>query len=245
MPVFFNEVGASGKIRDYTTEIDSWGNDVVLYFLRKQVHVNASNYNIALVEKIIRTWLYKDPEILKDALPDEIFNRVDKPLLSRYSAALQPFFGSLAILENGVLHLERLTNIPESLLKQELSKVNAEEEVSSKILLLCRIYQEIVKKYATTVSEETIVSTGRNDLCLRLGQNIAKMKNLFEIVVSPEKTEPSESLYFKRHIAFGIPSVIGSYHEPKFDALSDMIRTEEMTRVIIENIILSAGYGVR
>ena len=35
LPVFFNEVGASGKIRDYTTEIDAWGNDTVLYFLQE------------------------------------------------------------------------------------------------------------------------------------------------------------------------------------------------------------------
>ena len=110
---------------------------------------------------------------------------------------------------------------------------------SSKILLLCRIYQEIVKKYAITARRGLLISTERNDLCPRLVQNIAGMKTLFEIMVSPEKTEPSESLYFKRHIAFGIPSVIGSYHEPKFDALSEMIRTEEMTRVVIENIISS------
>lgn len=40
-PSYFSEVGASGRIRELTTDLDSWGNDTVLYFLRKQVHVNA------------------------------------------------------------------------------------------------------------------------------------------------------------------------------------------------------------
>ena len=69
------------------------------------------------------------------------------------------------------------------------------------------------------------------------------MKELYKTVISAEKTVPQESLYFKRHIAFGIPSVIGTYHEPKFDALADMIRTGEMTRVNIEKIISSIERG--
>ena len=69
------------------------------------------------------------------------------------------------------------------------------------------------------------------------------MKELYKTVISPEKTVPQESLYFKRHIAFGIPSVIGTYHEPKFDALAEMIRTGEIARVNIEKIISSIESG--
>jgi len=53
LPVYYNEVAATGKLRDYSTEIDSWGNDPLLYFLRKQIHVNASNNNISLIENIM------------------------------------------------------------------------------------------------------------------------------------------------------------------------------------------------
>ena len=162
LPVFFNEVGASGKIRDYTTEIDAWGNDTVLYFLRKQVHVNASNHNISLVEKIIQTWLYRDPEILKDVVPDEILNRLDITLLNQYSAALRPFFEALKVLEDGELHMEKLLSLSESELKQGLIIVAAEEEIRNKILLLSRIYQELVKKYSLAIRNDSNDLSGRS-----------------------------------------------------------------------------------
>src|SRR6202142_3012416 len=53
LPVYFTEVGATTLLRDDTTEIDSWVDDIVLYFMTKQIHVNSSNYNSRLAERII------------------------------------------------------------------------------------------------------------------------------------------------------------------------------------------------
>ncbi len=243
LPVFFNEVGASGKIRDYTTEIDAWGNDTVLYFLRKQVHVNASSQNIVLVEKIIQTWLRRDPEILKDVVPGEILNRLDVSLLNRYSAALRPFFEGLKVVKGGELCVEKLLSLSEGELERGLAAIETEEEIREKILLLSRIYLELQKKYSLENRNIPHEVAEQNELCAMLGRNIAGMKELCKTVISPEKTAPRESLYFKRHIAFGIPSVIGTYHEPKFDALAGMLRIGEEVRVSLEKIISSVGSG--
>ncbi|MEJ2697800.1 MAG: PEP-utilizing enzyme [Candidatus Sulfobium sp.] len=231
LPVYFNEVGATGRMRDYTTEIDSWGNDTVLYFLRKQVHVNASNYNIRLVGRIMECWFRKDPGLLRGAVPEGVIGKLDAGLLSRYASAVRPFFESLGIAEGEKLHLERLTDINEEQLRRRLGEVETAEEIRSKILLLCRIYQEVVKKYSPAAAD-----TEGNGMYERLPQHIDKMRELKGIIISTEKTAPEESLYFKRHIAFGIPSVMGSYNEPKFNAFGEFLRNEERVRVLFEKI---------
>ena len=231
LPVYFNEVGATGKIRDYTTEIDSWGNDTVLYFLRKQVHVNASNYNVSLVGKIMDSWAAGDPSLLRGAVPEDMLQRVDAKLFSQYSAAVRPFFESLGLLEGRELRPERLLGITEEKLLHGTQRITTTDEIKSKILLLCRIYREIVKKY-------TPVPAGIDgeDVNGRFPPLIEKIRELKKIILSPEKTRPEESLYFKRHIAFGIPSVMGSYHEAKFNAMRELLRNEEMVRVGFEKI---------
>ncbi len=239
LPVFFHEVGATGKMRDYTTEIDSWGNDTVLYFLRKQVHVNASNYNIRLIEKIAKAWVRENPGLLKDVVPGEALNKLNPELLAQYSSAVQPFFRSLGILDEKGLHLEKILTFTEADLDQKLNDVKASDEVRTKILLLCIIYQEVVKKYSFIGHGGRDAGTG--DVFSDLSRHIEKVKDLKEVVISPERTEPRESIFFKRHIAFGIPSVLGSYHEPKFDALGETFRHEELIRVMLEKVLSGLG----
>lgn len=234
LPVYYNEVGASGRIRDFTTEIDSWGNDTVLYFLRKQVHVNASNHNVHLTEQIIRSWVYENPDILEGAVPEDVLNKVNAGLFAQYSSAIRPLFGSIGILKGGVLLPEKILSVSESDLHRGVKDLGISEEIRSKVLSLCRIYQELVKKYSLVsprVETENIYE--------ELFRCVKEIKGHNEIIISTEKTRPAESFYFKRHIAFGIPSVIGSYHEPKFDALGQALRKEEKVRVIFENIISS------
>ena len=75
LPVFFNDVGAVSRIRDYSTELDAWGNDPVIYFVRKQVHVNASSNNVRLIEEVLRAWVLRDPSILVNLVPSDILDR--------------------------------------------------------------------------------------------------------------------------------------------------------------------------
>jgi pyruvate, orthophosphate dikinase len=234
LPIYYNEVGASGKIRDDTTEIDSWGNDTVLYFLRKQVHANASNYNIYLVESIIRSWVYHDSDSLRGVIPAEVLNKLDAGLLKQYSGVIRPLFESLGIVDTDGFYPDRLLFIPEYVISQRLEHVSATaaEEIKSKVSLICRIYREIVEKYSLLSGK-----IEGKELSVILPGQVKRLKELKEIVTAPEKTQSEESLYFKRHIAFGIPSVMGSYHEPKFDAIAEILTIEERFRVLFEEVI--------
>ena len=229
LPVYYHEVGATGRLRDDSTEIDSWGNDPVLYFLRKQVHANASNYLVHKMEEIIKAWVYADINTLKESVPAELIKSLDARLLNQYSQAIRPLFESLDILNENGLHFERIPELSGETISERLGGLETSEEVRSKILLICRIYSELVKKYSLVDTE-----TGGGDIFSKITGSIRKLKGLKALIISSEKTSAEESLYFKRHIAFGIPSVMGSYHEAKFDALAESLRIEEQLRILLE-----------
>ena len=232
LPVYFNEVGASGRLRDYSTELDSWGNDVILYFLRKQTHANASNYNVRLIEQIIKAWVYSDPDVLRGWVPDDILQKADRDLITAYSKGLRPLLEAYGVFVKQGLVFDRVLDIVEEEAKKHLSNLTLSDEVRRKVLLICMIYREVRIKYSS------LGFTQENaDSYTALARFVERCKVLNEIVVAPEKTEAQESLYYKRHIAFGIPSVMGSYHEPKFDALGEIYRTEEAIRAVLEVII--------
>jgi pyruvate,orthophosphate dikinase len=232
LPVYYHEVGATGRIRDDTTAIDSWGNDPILYFLRKQVHVNASNYNVRLIEAIIKAWVYGNHDFLKEVVPEDVLNRADAELLTQYSSAVWPAFESLGVLDGGELRLGKILALSEDDLARKLEERHSSKEIRSKVILICRIYRGIVNKYSHAGGP---IRT--KDLYTTLSQSISRAKGLKETILSQEKTQPEESLYFKRHIAFGIPSVMGSYHERKFDAMGEILRNEDQIRVMVEKII--------
>ncbi len=237
LPVYFNAVGAANMIRDDTTEIDSWADDIVLYFLRKQIHVNSSNYSVHLVEEIISSWVYNDPSRLKEVVPSDVYNNVNTDLLAAYSQAIRTIFISLGILDDNKLHYNKLLLMSDSTIDHAAEGVGGSDddkmsEIRRKIILICRIYREIVKKYAL-VSRENL----KLDAILNLSEDIEQIKTLKKVLISHEKTIPEENLFFKRHIAFGIPSVLGTYHETKFDALSEILRTENRMALLFEGII--------
>ncbi|MDA8090098.1 MAG: PEP-utilizing enzyme [Nitrospiraceae bacterium] len=241
-PVYFSEIGAASRIRDYTTQLDSWGNDPVLYFLRKQVHVNASNYNVRLAEGIIKAWVDNDPGLLETLVPADVFRNFNKATLDDYHRAIRPFFEALGLFDEagGKVVFERLLAIHGERMAKEIERVESPEETRSKVFLLCRIYQEIVKKYSLPYAGNVLMGAGCPDeaaLYSGIGECLEHLEALKKTVLSPIKTEPKENLYFKRHIAFGIPSVLGTYREEKFDALGDFLRTGEKARLFMEGII--------
>ncbi len=73
-PVYFNEIGAEGRLRDVTTEIDEISNrkDPLIHFLRKQSHVESSNLIEDFIREIFRFWRLKDKSGLRDFLPPEV-----------------------------------------------------------------------------------------------------------------------------------------------------------------------------
>ncbi len=231
LPVYYNEVGATGMIRDFTTELDSWGNDTILYFLRKQVHVNASNHNVRLIEQVMRAWVSKSTEPLRQFVPEEVLAKFDASVLEEYSPAVSTLFQSLGVLDDSGLHPERILTQRGEDLQDRLGMMDISDEVRSKIFLLVRIYQEVAKKYSCVCGDRKM--PGEAEALAGLAVRLRELKG---VILSPQKTGSEESFYFKRHIAFGIPSVMGSYHEPKFDALGEALRNEESARIFMEDI---------
>ena len=64
----------------------------------------------------------------------------------------------------------------------------------------------------------------------------SKLENLRRVILSAEKFEPKEEIYYKRHIAVDIPSVYGRYSERKFDALGLTFRLESLANVYLERL---------
>ena len=62
------------------------------------------------------------------------------------------------------------------------------------------------------------------------------MHRLKAIILDPHQSEASENIYYKRHIAAGIPSMYGEYAEPKFEALGLMYRLERTVSKLMNQI---------
>jgi pyruvate,orthophosphate dikinase len=62
-------------------------------------------------------------------------------------------------------------------------------------------------------------------------------------IVSSEVTEAFENIYHKRHIAAGIPSMYGTYREPKFDAMGLLLRMMNALKPRLEACV--AGFSYR
>ncbi|MFA4987075.1 MAG: PEP/pyruvate-binding domain-containing protein, partial [Candidatus Brocadiia bacterium] len=55
------------------------------------------------------------------------------------------------------------------------------------------------------------------------------LEHLKLTILSGGETSPQENIYYKRHVAAGIPSMYGEYREPRFDALGLSFRVERLT----------------
>jgi pyruvate,orthophosphate dikinase len=63
------------------------------------------------------------------------------------------------------------------------------------------------------------------------------LEELKAVVLDPASTTATENIYQKRHIAAGIPSIYGSYSEPKFDALGLSFRVENLVGRLLEDLV--------
>jgi pyruvate,orthophosphate dikinase len=63
-PVYFNEIGAEGLLRDVSTRLDeiSHRSDILIHFLRKQIHTEGNNSHIQIILDIMHFWYDLDIE---------------------------------------------------------------------------------------------------------------------------------------------------------------------------------------
>jgi len=77
-PVYFNDIGAEGKLRDISTDIDDiiGRKDVLVHFLRKQSHVESNNLIISFMEAVLNFWKTRKKSLLEPFVPPSIYSQI-------------------------------------------------------------------------------------------------------------------------------------------------------------------------
>ncbi len=252
-PVFYNEIGAEGEIRDISTEVDELcqRQDRLIHFVRKQVHTESNNTHIKLVQQILRYWRDLDPAHLRGIIPAD----VEAGISGGDAYARDQQAALLAFLKKHKLDLEGLL----ALSWQSVSGLfeadgEGENYAVRRLQLLLHIYYLLLDKYRLdpydivkflnqykffTVREKARLrqSLTRNDYDSGIRQMLGYIRSLNSVVLDPQPTQSWENIYYKRHIAAGIPSMYGSYREPKLEAAGMIFRLENMIRRLIERSI--------
>ncbi|MDA3971774.1 MAG: PEP-utilizing enzyme [Desulfobulbaceae bacterium] len=253
MPVFFNEIGAEGKLRDVSTEIDEIHKrkDILIHFLRKQSHVESSNLIVDFIRGIVRFWHTLDKSHLQEYLPAEIMAQI---------STSGPFVDHLHLLTKRIFQLSKVKREEDLLLidQQRLQKflnlqVDLNEGERNRFSLLVEMYKLLDQKYNLGFQEirqqlQEAVATGfpelqplLEDLVLCdnfqcLNSLLVHLEKLKAIILSEEIFTAREDIFHKRHIAVDIPSVYGRYREKKFDALSLTFRLENLANIYLEKM---------
>ncbi len=255
LPVYFNEIGAEGRLRDATTEIDELcqRRDPLIHFLRKQSHVESSNLIEEFTKEIFRFWRTKDKSGLRYYLPAEVFDILESegPFLDEVHLVLARIFEQKELSSE-----EQLLTLTDDDLAAILVGLPEISEVEKKrIVLLFKIYRLINQKYNLGFQEiryhlqeasrwgfegldqlQRVLDRDQGaEECLEA--LLTYLEGLKEIILSPERFEAREDIYRKRHIAVDIPSMYGRYREKKFDALGLTFRLENLTKVYFERLI--------
>jgi pyruvate,orthophosphate dikinase len=253
MPVFFNEIGAEGELRDVSTELDEMykRKDIVIHFLRKQSHVESSNLIVDFIRAIFLYWKTKDKAILQPYLPEEVYNQVatEGPFVDAQYALAQRIVGQL--------HFHSMQDILDWESQDLRGFLDAQSDLDPQELrrfeLLVQMYKLLHRKYNLGFQEL------RTELLLASQEGFPEMENLVaelevcgtvgcleallnaleglqKIILSPEQFQAREDIYYKRHIAVDIPSVYGRYRERKFDSLSLTFRLENLANIYLEKL---------
>ena len=254
-PVYFSEIGAEGELRDISTKVDelSFRNDKLVNFLRKQTHVESNSLLVGFVENVFHYWHSGDKEVLRRDLPDEVYKQVVN--FGEYFDGLHTIFKYLMV---------RANNDPMIFLGWDKAKTQKElhgvrgvtVRDKERALLMIRFYQLLHKKYnpqhiellrdleANYVFDPSHVQALRRSLKRKnYSRSLSILLDFLELlkekILSPLKTEYFENIYHKRHIAAGIPSMYGTYHEEKFEAVGLSLRLESLATFLFEELIRS------
>ena len=249
MPVFFNEIGAEGELREVSTELDEIHKrrDVLIHFLRKQSHVESSNLIVDFIQAILLFWKSRNKKLLIPFLPEEVYGEVAQTGL---------FIDDQHILANRIYHELGLQSMGDLLAWQRSDRTTylaAQTDLAPTELrrfdLLVQMFQLLHEKYNLGFHELReasrdgfpeieglleVLENCESEQCLAALLEV--LENLKETILSPEKFEVREEIYHKRHIAVDIPSVYGRYRERKFDSLSLTFRLENLAGIYLEKL---------
>lgn len=252
-PVFFNDIGAEGELRDISTEIDELTHrrDVLIHFLRKQCHVESSNRTLILIEAVIVFWQTRDKSGLEDLVPPQIFAQIaeDGPYIDGVHQAMTHLKAQGLKIPQGLLEFSP------SQLETLLTKLESITPLDHRrIVLLADFYRFLRQKYRLGYADLTkqinaLQAAGFpriSALARSFKETNSRKKTTFlldairtlkQMVLSDKTFEAQEDIYKKRHFTIDIPSTYGSYHEQKFDAMGLMLRIESQVNILFEEMI--------
>ncbi len=252
-PVYFSEIGAEGELRDVTTAIDeiSYRRDRLIHFLRKQTHTESNSTHVELTRRIIQLWYDGNVAALAELVPSDVLSSIDPD--GEHVKPVREIVQQLCKKKNYTP--TQLLDIDIDELMSRLSGISEyEARDKQRIEYIIRLYGLLKEKYSFETgdiitilrkchffSEEDIETMSAlleaDDKEAAVRQVYQFMRHLKQVILDPAQSEASETIYHKRHIAAGIPSMYGQYREPKFDALGLTFRLENVTSRIIEQLI--------
>jgi len=255
VPVFFNDIGSEGSLRDVSTRLDQLTNrsDSLTHFLRKQCHAESNNRLVAFSEAVLAYWMTGDPSPLAPHVPPNLLARLPQDDLSWYRGARAAVGHVLAGGDVTFADLrDRLT--PDELHARLAPFDGATADEKERVVLLVRLHRLLAAKYSYGPEElhDALAQSSAVDGTLAdrfrtacrdgddwriLLEGTRVMGRLKAAITSPDASEAREDIYLKRHIAVGIPSMYGTYHEPKFDAMGQLIRVMSVMRPRLERLV--------
>lgn len=249
-PVYYHEIGAEGELRELSTKIDelNFRQDRLIHFFRKNVHTESNNTHVILARKILEFWVNGQPEILQDLIPENVMEKID--VKADYFVRIHNLMQKITEL----VSLEKLVELPSEQIQSYFDRIEAPVKTKEKLTAMIRLYQLLREKYSFETTDISALLLRyrffRKTDINRLNKAIQKkkhktalrivfkfMQHLKSIILDSKKTEGWENIYYKRHIAAGIPSMYGNYHEPKFEALGVTFRLEKIAAKLIQQII--------
>jgi pyruvate,orthophosphate dikinase len=254
-PVYFNDIGAEGKLRDISTRIDELVHrrDILVHFLRKQSHVESSNRIVPFMRATFQFWLTRDKTCLMPFVPPSIFGQIEsrgqfvdgvhKIILAVQNKGVAIPDGLLELSEDKVEHLlTGITDVSDIDLERFAHAIHLYKLLNQKYNL---DYLEL-ESYLSQLKTEALPdlnrledALGEPDYKKRLFMILDYLERIKSIILSEKVYEIREDIYKKRHITIDIPSMYGSYHEMKFDCLGLTLRLESMVNVLFEELIAS------
>lgn len=261
-PVYFNEIGAEGEIRNVTTNMDeiSGRQDKLVHFLRKQVHTESNNTLIALTFDVFKFWSDGNLDLLKPILPNNVFESIDKgsTWFVNIHNLVQAMCEISCLNPEDVLMLSR--DDYENLIGSAARRIELEEDLyqreRARLMDIRDLYAYLREKYSFEsvnifnslrsfpfIPDEEIDKFEKVYKAKDFGKSLtmiyAFMDKLKSVIFSPEQSEGWENIYHKRHIAIGIPSMYGTYRENKFEAMGLTFRLERVATQLMEKVVQS------
>jgi pyruvate,orthophosphate dikinase len=227
--------------------------------VRKQCHVECNPLLIEFIEAVGHFWATGDGTRLHRFTPSTLHASFD--IESEEYRGLHAVFGELV----GSDDVRGLFALDPTEFERRLAGVAVGRAVDrEKARLLFQLRRLIARKYELDHGDlldrlaefhplasdrlETLreaLQAERHEAALEVLLDV--LEQLKEIILSGERTEAVEDIYYKRHIAAGIPSMYGRYREQKLDALGLSFRIESMAGALFERMIAerSQGYVTR